>query len=65
MKGGGVNGVKVLPRVLFEGWSMSDYLDMFADLEKMEALGDYIGRQLKVGVVIKHCNSCRDHMGVT
>lgn len=47
MKAGG-REVKVLPRVLFEGWSLTDFMDVFADLAKMEALGDYIGRQLRV-----------------
>ena len=49
VKAGG-GGVKVLPRVLFEGWSLNDFLEVFADLAKMEALGDYIGRQLTVRV---------------
>ena len=44
----GKREVKVVPRVLFEGWSMTDFMDIFADVEKMESLGDYIGRQLKV-----------------
>lgn len=49
VKAGG-NGVKVVPRVLFEGWSMNDFLELFADLAKMESLGNYIGRQLEVSV---------------
>ena len=47
MRAGG-EGVKVVPRILFEGWSMTDFLDIFADPAKMEALGNYIGRQLRV-----------------
>lgn len=51
VKSGG-REVKVVPRVLFEGWSMADFMDIFADLAKMESLGDYIGRQLKVRVSV-------------
>ena len=47
MKAGG-REVKVLPRVLFEGWSLADFMDIFADLEKMETLGGYMAQQLKV-----------------
>lgn len=62
VKAGG-NGVKVVPRVLFEEWSMNDYMELFGDPEKMDSLGDYIGRQLKVrcktGHVIVTCDCVR------
>ena len=44
----GGKGVKVLPRVLFEGWSMHDFMEIFGDSDKMDALGGYLGNQLKV-----------------
>lgn len=43
----GGKGVKVVPRILFEEWSMHDFMELFGDSEKMDALGDYMGRQLK------------------
>lgn len=53
----GGKGVKVVPRILFEEWSMHDFMELFGDSEKMDALGDYMGRQLKV--------STRDHVRIT
>lgn len=44
----GGKGVKVVPRILFEDWSMHDFMELFGDSEKMNSLGDYIGRQLVV-----------------
>ena len=42
------NGVKILPRILFEGWSVADFRGIFTDLEKMTSLGNYMRSQLEV-----------------
>ena len=40
--------VKVLPRLLFEGWSMADYQALFANEGNMKDVADFIVKNLKV-----------------
>ena len=49
--GGGENEkeVRVLPRILFEEWSINDFMDLFGDLQRMESLGDFVASKLEVG----------------
>ena len=41
MRSGG-KGVKILPRVLFEGWSVNDYMDLFANERMMHEVAEFI-----------------------
>jgi len=43
--------VKILPRLLFEGWSMNDYQNLFADEERRREMAEYIVHVLKVTIV--------------
>jgi len=43
--------VKILPRLLFEGWSMNDYQNLFADEERRREMAEYIVHALKVTIV--------------
>jgi len=43
--------VKILPRLLFEGWSMNDYQNLFADEERRREMAEYIVHVLKVTTV--------------
>ena len=47
VRAGGEN-VKVLPRLLFEGWSMADYQALFANEKNMKDVADFIVKNLKV-----------------
>lgn len=40
--------MKVLPRLLFEGWSMADYQALFANEKNMKDVADFIVKNLKV-----------------
>ena len=41
MRSGG-KGVKILPRVLFEGWSVNDYMELFANERMMHEVAEFI-----------------------
>ena len=41
MRSGG-KGVKILPRVLFEGWSVNDYMSLFASEKMMLEVAEFI-----------------------
>ena len=41
-------GVKILPRVLFEGWSVDDYMKLFADERMMEKVAEFITQSVEV-----------------
>ena len=43
-------GVKVLPRLLFEGWSVNDYMNLFADQQMMLEAAEYITQSVKVSL---------------
>ena len=45
----GGKGVKILPRVLFEGWSVEDYMKLFSDHSRMQEVADFITRTVEVG----------------
>lgn len=40
--------IKLVPRVLFDGWTKSDYLELFSDSAIMMSLGKFMAQQLKV-----------------
>jgi len=40
--------VKIVPRILFDGWTMSDFLELFTDLTHMNSLGSVLKQQLQV-----------------
>ncbi len=46
------SGVKIVPRVLFDGWSKSDYLELFSDLKHMNSLGNVLKQQFKVFLLL-------------
>ena len=48
----GGNGVKIVPRLLFEGWSMASYKAMFASEENMKKVAKFIVNNLKVRIKI-------------
>lgn len=39
------NGVKIVPRVLFEGWSATDYQNLFKSSSKMKELAEYLAQR--------------------
>ena len=47
VKSGG-KGVKILPRVLFEGWSVDDYMKLFADQRMMQKVAEFITQSVEV-----------------
>ena len=47
VKSGGKE-VKILPRVLFEGWSVDDYMKLFADQRMMQKVAEFINQSVKV-----------------
>ena len=57
---GGDDGVKIVPRVLLEGWTMADFQEVFATDASMAQVGQFVER-LKVrgngggGTDIVHC----------
>ena len=40
--------VKIVPRLLFEGWSVTDYMNLFADQEAMIEVAEYITHKVEV-----------------
>ena len=42
--------VKIVPRILFDGWTKSDYLELFTDLDHMNSLGSVLKQQLQVSM---------------
>ena len=46
----GGNGVKIVPRLLFEGWSMASYKAMFASEENMKKVAKFIVSNLRVRI---------------
>lgn len=42
------NGVKIVPRLLFEGWSVNDYMNLFADQGTMRDIAEYIAHRVEV-----------------
>lgn len=47
MKSNG-KGVKILPRVLFEGWSVNDYMTLFADERMTQEVAEFITQSIDV-----------------
>ena len=47
MRSGG-KGVKILPRVLFEGWSVNDYMALFASERMMQEVAEFITQSIDV-----------------
>ena len=47
-KGG--DKLKIVPRILFEGWSIETYQQLFASTELKRSLGNFIAEQLSVSV---------------
>ena len=45
--------VKILPRVLFEGWSASDYMTLFADDKLMREVAQFITKFVDVSHKLK------------
>ena len=41
-------GVKILPRLLFEGWTLADFQNVFASVKNMKEVGNFIAKNLKV-----------------
>ena len=44
----GGKGVKILPRVLFEGWSVNDYMALFASERMMQEVAEFITQSVDV-----------------
>ncbi len=44
----GASGVRIVPRLLFEGWSGQDYRELFADDDMMLKISQELIRTLKV-----------------
>lgn len=44
-------GVKILPRVLFEGWSVDDYMKLFADDRMMREVAEFITQTIEVRLI--------------
>ena len=42
------DGVKIVPRVLFEGWSATDYQNLFKSSSKMKELAEYLAQRTVV-----------------
>ena len=42
--------LKIVPRILFEGWSIEAYQQLFASTELKRSLGNFIAEQLSVSV---------------
>lgn len=42
------HGVKIVPRVLFEGWSATDYQNLFKSSSKMKELSEYLAQRTTV-----------------
>ena len=47
MRSGG-DGVKIVPRVLVEGWTMADFREVFASETSMIQVADFLVERLKV-----------------
>ena len=44
----GGEGVKIVPRVLLEGWTMADFQEVFATDSSMAQVGQFLVERLKV-----------------
>ena len=55
--------VKLVPRILFDGWTKKDYLELFSDSANIASLGKTMAQLMKVGsytvgcVFMAHCAS--------
>ena len=47
MRSGG-KGVRIVPRVLFEGWSLNNFQELFASESKRTELAEFLGDNLSV-----------------
>lgn len=47
VRGGAGEGLRIVPRLLFEGWSMRDYQALFANPAKKTELADYIAHMVE------------------
>lgn len=52
------NGVKIVPRVLFEGWSATDYQNLFKSSSKMKELAEYLAQRTVVSCITFSIGSC-------
>ena len=43
--------IKIVPRLLFEGWSMSNYQQLFSSTADMQTLADFIRDKLHVSIL--------------
>lgn len=43
------SGVKIVPRVLLEGWTMADFQEVFATEPNMAQVAEFAVQNLKVG----------------
>ena len=51
-------GVKIVPRVLLEGWTMVDFQEVFASEDSMKDVATFVVKSLKVrwdGRCVKLC----------
>ena len=44
----GSKTVKILPRILFEGWSVNDYMSLFASERMMQEVAEFITQSVDV-----------------
>ena len=44
----GGDGVKIVPRLLLEGWTMADFREVFASESSMKQVADFVVERLKV-----------------
>ena len=54
MRSGG-KGVRIVPRVLFEGWSLNHFQELFASESKRTELAEFLGDNLSVRTVETFC----------
>ena len=55
----GSKTVKILPRILFEGWSVNDYMSLFASERMMQEVAEFITQFVDVSDCIYATYMCR------
>ena len=58
MRKEGNGGVKIIPRVLVEGWTMTDFQEVFASESKMSEVAEFVVRSLQVSIVLSDKYFC-------
>ena len=56
--------MKILPRLLLEGWSMADFQEVFASEASMKEVGNFIVKNLKVSMCFNYIKQKRLHTHV-